>query len=162
VLLELLLVEARTLLDSPGATRQSTISVLIKSLRSVTNADWVSIVEPLISFDETLRQDPARAYPCMDFESREFYRKKIAFIARHSDFPESKVALTALDLAREAMDLPSDDPRVHGRRIHVGYYLIDKGLPNSPSGLDFIHRCWRESGRSFVRSATSFTSLVFS
>jgi hypothetical protein len=128
VLLELLLVEARTLLDSPGATPRSTISVLIKSLRSITNGDWVSIIEPLISFDETLRQDPAGAYQCMDFESREFYRNKIAFIARHSDLPESKVALTSLELAREAMVQPWDDPRVHGRRIHVGYYLIDKGL----------------------------------
>ena len=151
VLLELLLVEARTLLDSPGATRQSTISVLIKSLRSVTNADWVSIVEPLISFDETLRQDPARAYPCMDFESREFYRKKIAFIARHSDFPESKVALTALDLAREAMDLPSDDPRVHGRRIHVGYYLIDKGLPQLAERTGF-HPPLLARVRTFIRA----------
>ena len=128
-LLEWLLVETRTVLDSQGAAQQSLITVFIGSLRSLTNAAWVSIIEPLIPFEATLRQDPAGAYGCMDFESRESYRKRVAFIARHSDYSESKVALTVLELAGEAMDLPSDDPRIHRRRTHLGYYLIDKGLP---------------------------------
>jgi hypothetical protein len=150
-LLEWLLVEVRTVLKSPGAAGQSSISVFIKSLRSITNADWVSIIEPLIPFDATLRQDPAGAYECMDFESREFYRKRVAFIARHSDYSESKVALTALELAREAVDLPSDDPRIHRRRMHVGYYLIDKGLPQLGLRAGF-HPPLLERVRIFIRA----------
>ena len=128
-LLESLLVEARTLLRSSIAAQQPLISVRLRSLRSINHADWVSLIEPLIIFDATLRQDPAETYGRMDFESREAYRKRVAFIARHSDYSESRIALTALELAQEAVHFPSDDPRIHRRRIHVGYYLIDKGLP---------------------------------
>jgi len=151
VLLELLLVEARKSLDSPDTAPQSLISVFIKSLRSVTNSDWVSITEPLISFDATLRQDPAGAYERMDFESREFYRRRVAFIARHSDFPESKIALTVVELAREGLDLHLDDPRVHGKRIHVGYYLTDKGLDQLAERTGF-HPPMLERVRGLIRS----------
>ena len=56
-----------------------------------------SLIEPLIVFDATLRQDPAGAYAAMDFESRELYRKRVASIARHSDCTEPQVAQAALD-----------------------------------------------------------------
>ena len=150
-LLASLLVEARTVLRSPGVARAPRISVFIKSLRHINDADWVSIIEPLIPFDATLRQDPAQAYECMDFESRESYRKIVAFIARHSDYTESKVALTALELSREAADLPSDDPRIHRRRIHVGYYLIDKGLPQLALRAGY-HPPLIERVRIFIRA----------
>ena len=73
----------------------------IKSLQSISNADWVYLIEPLIVFDKFLRQDPAQIFDQMDFETREIYRKRIAFVARHSDCSESQVAQTALELARE-------------------------------------------------------------
>ncbi len=61
------------------------ISARIKSLRTVANTDWVFLIEPLIVFDATLRQDPAGVYASMEFESRELYRKRVAFVARHSN-----------------------------------------------------------------------------
>jgi len=78
--------------------QQPLTSVLIRSLRVIGQSDWVSIIEPLHRIRCTLRQDPAEAYGCMDFESRELYRNRVAFIARHSDYSESRVALTALSL----------------------------------------------------------------
>ncbi len=87
----------------------------------------------------------------MDFETREFYRKRVAYISAHSDYSESRVALTALELAREAVNLPSDDPRIHLRRIHVGYYLIDKGFPQLAAQAGF-HPPLMERARIFIRS----------
>jgi hypothetical protein len=149
-LLESLLAEARTLLGSTVAI-EPLISVRLRSLRIINHADWVSIIEPLIPFDATLRQDPADTYGRMDFETREYYRKRVAFIAGHSDYSESRVALTALELAREAVHLPSDDPRIYRRRIHVGYYLIDKGLPELAARAGF-HPPLMDRARVFIRA----------
>jgi hypothetical protein len=150
-LIEWLLVETRTLLDSSVAAQLPLISACLGSLRVINHSDWASIIEPLIQFDATLRQDPAEAYGNMDFESRESYRKSVAFIARYSDHSESKIALTALELAREAVDLPSDDPRIHRRRIHVGYYLMDKGFPQLAVRVGF-HPPLIDRVRMLIRS----------
>jgi cyclic beta-1,2-glucan synthetase len=105
-LLEWLLAEANTLLSSPVSDQQPLISVFLRSLRLINNTDWVSIIEPLITFDALLREDPAEAYSCMDFDSREFYRKRIAFIAQHSDYSENQVAQAVLDLREKAPGTP--------------------------------------------------------
>ena len=127
-LLESLLEEARTLRRAPESAAVQVFTCRFKSLRSIGNADWVSFIEPLICFDALLSQDPANAYQRMDFESREMYRKRIAFIARRSDCTETQVAQTALDLARLASEHPHDNPRMQVRQVHVGYYLVDKGF----------------------------------
>ena len=64
----------------------------------------------------------------MDFDSREFYRKRVAMIARRSDCTETQVAQTALELARQGSQNPQANPRIQRRLAHVGYYLIDKGF----------------------------------
>jgi cyclic beta-1,2-glucan synthetase len=104
------------------------IGVCMRSLRDMSQATWKEILEPLISIDQILRQDPAGAYAQMDYESRDVYRTRIARIAARSDFSETEVAEAAVALAREASKQPSVDPRVSLRESHVGYYIIDKGL----------------------------------
>ena len=158
-LLESMLLDARALLRSSVATEQPRISACIKSLRSINGIDWASIIEPLITFDATLRQDPAQAYEHMDFESRELYRKRVALIARHSDCTESQIADTALELARKAVPLPSEDPRVHRRRIHVGFYLIDKGLPELAAQAGF-HPPLIDRMRMFIRGLADEIYIV--
>ena len=109
------------------------------------------LIEPLIVFDATLRQDPAETYASMDFETREMYRKRVAFVARHSDYTESQVAQAALDLAREGAEHPSDDPRMQRRRIHVGYYLIDRGFSQLAARVEF-HPRLVDRARMFIRA----------
>ena len=46
-------------------------------------------------FDAVLREDPAGAYPKMDFDSREVYRKQVSRIARYADCTETEVARAA-------------------------------------------------------------------
>ena len=114
------------------------ISIHLKSLRTVTHTDWAFLMEPLILFDAALRQDPAQAYASMDFDSREFYRKRVAFIAHHSDCSEYQVAQAALDLARESQAKSAGDRRTQLRHEHVGYYLIDKGFPLLAARTGFL------------------------
>ncbi len=149
-LLESLLDGARSLLGPSGAASAPRLSIQLNSLRSTGHAHWAALIEPLIAFDATLRQDPAGSYECMDFESRELYRKRIAFLARHSDYSESRVAQAALDLARNGALHADDEPRMHLRRIHVGYYLLDKGFPQLAGRIGF-HPPIIDRARTFIR-----------
>ncbi len=128
VLLESLLHDARVLLRTNEMESTPGLTTRLNSMVSIHRVEWAFIIETLIVFDALLRQDPAGAYDKMDFESRQSYRKRVAFIARHSDCTELEVAEAALDLARQSDQRPSRDPRLQRRRTHIGYYLIDKGF----------------------------------
>src|SRR5256714_8502122 len=61
----------------------------------------------------------------MDFASPVLYRHFVEFLARHS-------ALSEIEVAREAVELAQESAQQKGREdhtAHVGFYLIDKGLP---------------------------------
>ncbi len=109
------------------ASAAGTVGVCIRSLRDVSQTSWKEVVEPLVLFDTILRQDPAGNYAAMDPESRNFYRDKLAKIARHSDLDEMEVAREVLTLARQANAKSYRDVRVKARYSHVGYYLIGEG-----------------------------------
>ncbi len=156
ILLESLLDCARSPLSSADSENASAISVRLKSLRTISHTSWQDLIEPLIAFDATLRQDPAQAYASMDFESREIYRRRLAFIARHSDCTEPQVAQRALDLALDgeahcATGDCADDPRVQHRRTHVGFYLVDKGFPLLAARTGF-NPPLMERARTFIRA----------
>jgi cyclic beta-1,2-glucan synthetase len=150
VLLEMMLEEARPLIDSGGSAPALRIPDQMNSLRATGNSDWAPLIEPLIVFDAVLRQDPARTYAAMDFESREYYRKRIAFIARHSDASESGVAQAAFELAQNAAAHPVENPRVQRRRMHVGYYIVGKGFPELAPRCVY-HAPLVERVRAYVR-----------
>jgi hypothetical protein len=150
-LLESLLDETRALLRSTESAAASSVLTRIKSLRAIGHTDWQFLIEPQILFDATLRNDPARTYAAMDFESRELYRKRVALVAPHSDCSESQVAQAALDLAREGAQTPADDPRTQLRRAHVGFYLVGKGFPQLAARIGY-HPPFSERARAYIRS----------
>src|ERR1700756_158217 len=104
------------------------IGICIRSLRDIGQTAWKEALEPLILFDQVLREDPAGSYSRMDFDSRDLYRNSLSNIAEHSDFTEIEVARTALDLAWEASQRTYTDSRLALRESHVGYYLVDQGV----------------------------------
>ncbi len=161
-LADALIADAQSLLRSQGSTQDAssdstkaaaiavTILAQIKSLRAIANTDWQFLIEPLIEFDSILRQDPAAAYSAMDFTTREMYRKRVAFLAYHSDCNESQVAYEALLLAQQGNQEASSDPRIRQRHAHVGYYILDKGFPDLAKRVNFHPPVpWRI--RQFVR-----------
>src|SRR5258708_2914367 len=46
------------------------IQQLLRSLQEMKQVSWKLVIEPLIVFDQVLREDPAGAYAGMDYESR--------------------------------------------------------------------------------------------
>ena len=167
-LLEMLLDEVRSLLHSQDTAAAALIQVQLKSLRTIGHTDWAALIEPLILFDAVLRQDPAMAYASMDFESREAYRRRVAFIARHSDCAEFRVAQIALELAQQSALHATDESRVQLRRAHVGYYLVDKGFPQlanrigfHPPFIDRIRTLIRAHAEDFYISGIHLLTILF-
>jgi cyclic beta-1,2-glucan synthetase len=131
LLLEWTLTQASARLHAADSTAAGSAEVLrtrIKSVRDIGYAPWASIIEGLVSFESILQQDPAQTYSRMDFDSREQYRKRVAEIAHYAEASESQVAAAALDMAQKSGQQPFADERLHMRRIHIGYYLLDKGF----------------------------------
>src|SRR5438445_2818915 len=61
----------------------------------------------------------------MDFATRHRYRHVVEILARHSALSEIEVARKAVELAQESAQQKGREDRT----AHVGFYLIDKGLP---------------------------------
>ncbi len=102
--------------------------VLIASLRHASETTWKEFFESVNVVDRILALDPAGAYVQMDYESREAYRSSISDLAQHSTTSEHDIAAASVVLAQRASDA-SDGSRAAQRKAHVGYYLVDKGLP---------------------------------
>jgi cyclic beta-1,2-glucan synthetase len=128
VLLEQIAARAKRLLSERNEDLQG-VGVCVRSLRDIGQATWKDVLEPLMAVDGILRRDPAGAYGRMDYESRHFYRTQVSNIAKHSDLTEVEVAKAVVALAEEASHRTGEQPRVALRESHVGYYLIDKGMP---------------------------------
>jgi cyclic beta-1,2-glucan synthetase len=126
-------------LDSQNqAADQVSVSHSIGSLRFLGAMDWKEFVETLSMVETTLRGDPADVYSNMEFSTRDQYRHAIETIARHGKLSETEVA-------RKAIQLAAAGAREHGpddRSAHVGYYLIDKGLPGLEAAAG-VRRPWK-------------------
>ncbi|MCU1272663.1 MAG: glycosyltransferase 36, partial [Bryobacterales bacterium] len=103
---------------------------LITTLRLIGETDWKVLFEQISTVDQILRRDPAQAYARMDYESRDLYRSVIAELASHSGRDETEIVELVLSLAESASKHETSDPRVLERETHVGYYLLDDGLPH--------------------------------
>ncbi len=105
------------LVTQSQAADQVAISNSIGSLRALDATDWHDFVEAMSVVERELRRDPS--YPPMDFETRDRYRHVVERIARASERTEHEVARAAIELIGAS----------EGRTAHVGYYLVDAGLP---------------------------------
>jgi cyclic beta-1,2-glucan synthetase len=99
---------------------------LLTSLRRIGETPWKDIFEAVSMVDRFLEQDPAGAYPRMEFDSRDSYRQEVATLAKYSPSSESEVAERAVKLAEEA-SAASDGSAAAVRTTHAGYYLVDRG-----------------------------------
>jgi cellobiose phosphorylase len=104
------------------AADQVSISNSISSLRFLSTTDWRDFVEDTSIVEATLHKDIDNIYANMDFHTRDKYRHAVERIAKNSHLSEEEVALLAIGLAKENIDVSTDQ-----RLTHVGYYLIGKG-----------------------------------
>ena len=107
------------------AVDQVSIGNSINSLRELEAVDWREFVENLSVVEQELCRDPAGVYSQMDFSTRDHYRHVVEEIAKKSPLSEQDVSIKAVQLAHRS---ESADDRVQ-RKSHVGYFLVDKGLP---------------------------------
>ena len=107
------------------AADQVSISNSIGSLRFLGAMDWREFVETMSVVEQTLREDPGGVYGKMDFATRDRYRHVVEKIAKSSRLSEGEVARKAIQLAQQGAARNGGDDRA----AHVGFYLIDKGLP---------------------------------
>ncbi len=108
------------------AADQVSISNCISSLRILVAQDWRDFVETMSVVELSLLQDPAGVYGKMNFASRDQYRHAVEKLARKSPLTEREVADTAVLLACACNEPASLS---HERARHIGFFLIDQGLP---------------------------------
>ena len=104
---------------------QVSISNTIGSLRFLDAMDWRAFVETMSVVEQKLREDPGGVYGRMDFATRDRYRHAIEKTAKMGALSEAEVARKTIQLAHEGAAAKILDDRA----AHVGFYLIDKGLP---------------------------------
>jgi cellobiose phosphorylase len=107
------------------AADQVSISNSIGSLRLLAATDWHAFVETMSVAERTLREDPGGLYGQMDFVTRDHYRHVLEKVARRSGLAEEQVARSCVQLAHEAAARNCGEDRT----AHVGFYLVDRGLP---------------------------------
>ena len=121
------------------AADQISISNSIGSLRFLGAMDWRKFVETMSVVEEILHEDPGGTYGKMDFATRDRYRHVVEKIAKSSQHSESEVAQSAIQLARETAAKKGRDDRT----AHVGFYLIDKGLPQLEQAAELGQSAFR-------------------
>ncbi|MCU0240962.1 MAG: carbohydrate-binding protein, partial [Vicinamibacteria bacterium] len=105
------------------AAGQVTVANAITSLRLCSTLDWSQYFEAVSLVERVLQRDPAGVYGSMDFLSRDRYRQAVEELAAATGEAQSRVALRAVESARQAADSGS----IHDRAAHVGHHLIGKG-----------------------------------
>jgi len=130
------------------AADQLSISNSIGSLRFLGATDWRVFVESMSVVEHILAKDLGGVYSAMDFTTRDSYRRVIDRLAKHSEMPEVDIARAAILLA--GMDATSNGNDIQAHTAHVGFYLVDKGLPRLEHAvgarLPFMTRLRRWAG----------------
>jgi cyclic beta-1,2-glucan synthetase len=105
------------------AADQVSVANAIASLRLCSALDWRQYVESVSLVEQVLQRDPAGAYARMDFLSRDRQRQAVEELAAPSGEAQVRVALRAVESARQAAANGSRTDRA----AHVGFHLIDDG-----------------------------------
>src|SRR2546426_1838043 len=95
----------------------------ITSLRLCATLDWNEYVEGVSLIEQILHRDPPGVYGRMEFTSRDRYRHAVEALADPTGEAQVRVALRAIESARQAAEMLGTDSRT----AHVGYHLIGRG-----------------------------------
>lgn len=104
------------------AAAQVSVANAVTSLRLCSTLDWSQYFEAVSLVERVLQQDPAGVYGSMDFLSRDRYRQAVEELADRTGEAQVRVALRAVESARQAVETGTS-----GRAGHVGHHLIGKG-----------------------------------
>ncbi|HEX9052216.1 MAG TPA: glucoamylase family protein, partial [Anaeromyxobacter sp.] len=105
------------------AAAQVSVANVVTSLRLCSTLDWPRYVEAVSLVERVLQRDPAGVHARMDFLSRDRYRQAVEELADPSGEAQVRVALRAVESARQAADAEGPGARA----AHVGHHLVGKG-----------------------------------
>src|SRR5581483_6253865 len=105
------------------AAAQVSVANVVTSLRLCSTLDWTRYVEAVSLVERVLQRDPAGVYARMEFLSRDRYRQAIEELADRTAEGQVRVALRAVESAREAAEIQGPGARA----AHVGHHLIGMG-----------------------------------
>jgi cyclic beta-1,2-glucan synthetase len=112
---------------------QVSVANALRSPRLCSAIDWREFVEQVSLVERALRRDPAGVYGRMDFLSRDQQRHAVEQIAAPSGEAQLRVALKAVETAREAV-VPG---QAVDRAAHVGYHLVGPGRRDLEADLAY-------------------------
>ena len=129
------------------AVNQVSVANCVISLRVLSAIDWNEFFEQQSQVERILRDDPAGVYAQQDFATRDRYRRD-----RRGDRPRRRRRRAGRGPPRRSSWRGPD--AATGRRGHVGYYLVDRGLaalkaefrPSSSGRPAPSRRRWRIPG----------------
>ena len=121
------------------AAAQVSVANVITSLRLCATLDWSQYFEAVSLVERVLQRDPAGAYGSMDFLSRDRYRQAVEELAEPTGEAQLRVALRAVESARQA----AESGRRADRAAHVGHHLIGKGRPDLETDVAYRPRLRR-------------------
>lgn len=134
------------------AATQVTVGNIITSMRLLSTLDWRDFFESVSLIEPLLGQDPAGAYLKMDFAARDRYRHVVERISKRALTDELAVARAAVKMAATARIGEPDEEVSH--ESHVGYYLVDEGLPQLEAQFEYRARTIERLRRFALRQAT--------
>jgi cellobiose phosphorylase len=133
------------------AAAQVSVANVITSLRLCSTFDWSQYVEAVSLIERVLQRDPAGVYASMDFLSRDRYRHAVEELAEPTGEAQVRVALRAVESARQSAEAGSPADRA----AHVGYHLIGKGRPGLETDVAYRPRPMRRLRRFAFRHAST-------
>jgi cyclic beta-1,2-glucan synthetase len=132
------------------AVAQVSVANVMTSLRFCAAVDWQDYVESVSLVERVLQRDPAGAYGRMDFLSRDHQRQAIEELAEPTGDAQVRVALRAVESARQAAAIGSTADRA----AHVGYHLIDRGRRDLEADVAYRPSI-RQRARGFILTHAS-------
>ncbi len=131
------------------ATSQASVANAITSLRLCATIDWRHYVESVSLVDNVLRRDPGGMFARMDFLSRDRQRQAVEELAEVSGEAQIRVALKAVESARQAAER-----KTSRAAAHVGYHLVGNGREGLEIDLAYRPRLGQRFRRFALRHAT--------
>ena len=133
------------------AAAQVSVANAITSLRLCAQLDWSQYVEEVSLVERVLQRDPAGVHARMDFLSRDRYRQAVEELAQPAGEAQVRVALRAVESARQAAEAEGPSARA----AHVGHHLIGKGRRGLEADVAYRPGLAKGLRRSAFAHATS-------
>ena len=130
---------------------QVSVANAVTSLRLCATIDWQEYVETVSLVEHVLQRDPAGAYGRMDFLSRDQQRRAVEELAVPSGEGQLRVALKAIESARQAAASGS----AADRAAHVGYHLVGRGRADLEADLAYRPQLAMRARRLLLRHASA-------